>query len=70
MNLRPCSCGFLDPAPVLTGAYRDGDRLVSLGYTCRRCGSDCGIPIENCTPAQIEEALLAEKARYAQMGWI
>lgn len=70
MTRRPCSCGDLDPAPALTGAYRAGDRLVSLGYTCRRCGSDRAIPVDDCTPEQVAEALLAEKARYAQMGWI
>jgi hypothetical protein len=63
VDVRPCSCGHVDPAPTFIAIQEDhGVPLLAL-FNCRACNSTRAIPWADCTAGQRREAIRAQLSR-------
>lgn len=66
-EMKKCKCGFLDPAPVITGIYTIvKDVPYGMGMTCKGCGTDRLILWEDASESERHAARLAELSKDAK----
>lgn len=61
---RSCRCGAPVPDPIQpTGTYRNGAKIVGVGFQCPSCGSDSLILARDVSPILLRKARAVDAMR-------